>query len=349
MLNIVSLSAVRDKITWPWKVIKNLMKWLDLIWYPYVINYDLNSTKRLLIHDDIFTIKKLNSIWNETKVILWPNLYNMPKNVPKDSYINKYTYLFPSKRINKMWKYFWYKWNTAIWPAWIDTYYFTHSNQKKEYVLIYFKTRFKDELYKTETLLKNNDINYFIINYDDWYKEKDFIKLLIKTKYVIWIWRQETQWIALQEVLSCNIPILVWDINKVWDWYPIVENQKSSLTEEELNFSDWVTSAEYFDESCWIKIKEKEKLKENIEYMEKNYQNFKPRDYILNNLSLEKQARDFIELFNKHYWITFEEWLNEILFNNKKLRNNKLLNLIFKIYDSKTFNILIKLKNKILW
>jgi hypothetical protein len=35
--------------------------------------------------------------------------------------------------------------------------------------------------------------------------------------------------------------------------------------------------------------------------MEKNYKKFTPREYIINNLSLKKQAKDFIDLYDKHY------------------------------------------------
>ena len=349
MLNIISLSATRDKITWPWKVIKNLMKWLDLIWYPYVLNHDLNSTKRLLIHDDIYTINKINNINKNTKILLGPNLYNMPRNLPKNLNLDKFVYIFPSNWILNMWKYFWYKWKTVTWPVWIDTNKFTPSKEKKEIVLIYFKTRFPKELKLCEELLYEKNIKYNIINYDLWYKEENFINLLKKTKYVIWIWRQETQWIALQEILSMNIPILIWDIHRVWDWNPIEINQIKSLNDDELNYSKWVTSAEYFNESCWIKIKNWHNLNTWIDLMNKKLNNFTPRKFILENLSLEKQAKNFIYLYEKEFWLSYNSWFKEKLLNNKIYRNNFYYKLLFKIYDLKIISLLIKLKNKILW
>ncbi len=347
MLNIISLSANRDKITWPWKVIKNLMKWLDLIWYPYVLNHDLNSTKRLLIHDDFFAIKKLNTVKKETKIILWPNLYNMPRHIPNYINLNNYIYLFPSKWIEWMWKNFWYRWKTYVWPVWIDTNIFTSSTNKKNQVLLYIKMRKNKDIEFVKNKLKKKWIDFKIINY--WqYNEKNFKHILKKSKYVIWLWIPETQWIALQEILSTNTPILIWEISKLWDWNISNEKQDYLLNNEELNYSKWVTSAEYFDDTCWLKIKQKNELDWAIKYMEDHYKTFNPRKYILKNLSLEKQAKDFIELYNIHYWLTYKEWLNEKLLNNKKLRSNKLVNLLFKIYDSKIWKNIFKFINKIL-
>ena len=76
--------------------------------------------------------------------------------------------------------------------------------------------------------------------------------------------------------------------------------------------------------------------------MEKNYIQFQPRDYILKNLSYEKQARDFIALYERHFKLSYEDWLTETLQNHKKMRNNTLLNLAFKIYDSKIYRFIRK-------
>ncbi len=345
MLNIISLSATRDKVTWPGKVIKNLIKGLDVLWYPYVLNHDINATKRLLIHDDIFTMKLLGKVHPSTKVILWPNLYNMPRNIPKNIFANNHLYIYPSLWIQNMWKYFWYTWKSDVWPTGIDTDIFTPSQENKKYVLIYTKMRSDTDIQRIKKNLISQSIDFKIMRYGN-YTEEDFIRILRKCKYVIWLGIAETQWIALQEILSCDIPVLIWDISKIWDWQVAQSNQVNLLNKEELDYSKWVTSAEYFDHTCGLKIKSKQEIKSSICYMEKNYNSFSPRKYILKNLSLEKQARDFIKLFEKHYWLSYKSWLKEKLLNKKKLRNNKMLNIVFKIYDSNSYNFWKKIYKK---
>ena len=208
MLNIISLSAVRDKTTGPWKVVKNLIKWLERIGYPYVLNADLNATKRLWIHDDIFAMKHLKEVRADTKVIIGPNLYNMPRNIPENIIPNNTVYIMPSDWITNMWKTCWYSGKTDIWPAGIDTDSFTPSSKEKKYVTLYLKERSQSELDFVVNLLKEKNIAFKTIIY--WqYKEKEFKALLEETKYIIWLWKAETQWIALEEILSCNIPILI--------------------------------------------------------------------------------------------------------------------------------------------
>ncbi len=45
--------------------------------------------------------------------------------------------------------------------------------------------------------------------------------------------------------------------------------------------------------------------------MELSWKNFTPRKYILENLSLAKQARDFIDLYDTHYGLTFIDGMKE--------------------------------------
>jgi glycosyltransferase involved in cell wall biosynthesis len=108
----------------------------------------------------------------------------------------------------------------------IDTYTYVPPKKEKSSVLIYFKTRFPAELAYCEKLLQEKSIAYNIINYDTGYQESDFLSLLEISKYVIRIGRQETQGIALEEVLSMNVPILLRDVHTVGQWEPHTEYEK---------------------------------------------------------------------------------------------------------------------------
>ena len=61
---------------------------------------------------------------------------------------------------------------------------------------------------------------------------------------------------------------------------------------------------------------------------------FNPRDYVIENLSLQKQAVDFVKIYE--YWgLTIEDGYTEYLLNEKDYK------------ELTVFKILIKIKNRI--
>ena len=297
MLNIISLSALREKVTWPGKVVKNLMKWLDMIGYPFILNGSITLYPFLLIHDDMRKVYQLDILDNNIKVLLWPNLDFYPSHMDNklNGILYDKTFLVPSHWIKGMLQHFGYVGDLQVWPAGIDTHEFFKTNGDRHYILVYFKSRSQDELNKLLALLKRKHISYKVIIYGN-YTEEEFKNLLYNTKYVVWIWRQESQWIALQEILAMDIPIVVWDVKRVGDWVP-KGKEGAIFSQEELDFNTGVTSAEYFNDQCWIKVHEYSELIPAIDHMESKYQSFTPRQYIEKNLSLEKQAKAILSLF----------------------------------------------------
>lgn len=342
MLNIISLSVLRDKVTWPGKVVKNLIKGLDILWYPYVINKSFDTTSRLWIHDDVRAINRLGDIPENTKVIIGPNLYNLHA-IPKEPNFLDIPYIMPCSWIIDFWKTFGYSGKLISWPTWIDTDLFAPSEWEKTSVLVYIKKRFPEEKAFIFQLLATKSIPYSCIEYGS-YRESDFKVALQKAKYVIWVGCPETQWVALWEILSSNIPILLWDARVLWHWFPSNESDASLFTPEEKQFSP-VTSAPYFDESCGKRVFSEIEIPEAIDFMELSWKNFTPRKYILENLSLAKQARDFIDLYDTHYGLTFidgmKEWWRTTMM--KSYHYSWLWKCVFSIYDSKPFQKLFHL------
>lgn len=328
MLNIISLTAVRKKVTWPGKVVKNLMKWLDILGYPYLLNHDLNSTKRLWIHDDFFALKKLSLLKNETKLIIGPNLYALPRNIPQGISIEKYPHIMPATWVVDFWKHFWYHGILDSWPVWIDTEQFSPSWEEKTHVLIYFKQRKEEDLEQVQKILDTQKIQYTCIRYGS-YSESSFQIALRRAKYVIWIGCSESQGIAFSEILSCNIPILVWDTSSLGQSL----FQGASFIQEELDY-EGVTSAPYFDDSCGIRIFHASELSDSIEQMELLYSQFSPRAYVLKNLSLDGQAKKFLELYEKYFQLSFQDGFDEVISIQKLFRNNLLIEKLFDVYDS---------------
>lgn len=326
MINIISRSIVEGGINGPQKVVSNLIKGLDIIGYPYCLNKDLNATSQLWIHDDHKALKEASD--RKIKAIVGPNLYVLPRNIPDNIDFSNFTYLQPSKWAADVWSYYGFnKCEFEYWPAGIDTNEFSKRPKPTDgIVLIYFKQRYPEELDHVKMVLEKNKIKYDIISYG-YYNQKDYFKKLNDTKYIIWLGRQESQGIALEEALSMNVPILVWDVSSIGHWVPTKKEEKT-YTPEESSYPH-ATSAYYFDEKCGILTKEKEKIEVAIYKMEEKWKSFEPRNYVLENLSLEKQASDLIKIFYKHYGISYESGLNEKLSNNKNWINAKFY---YKIY-----------------
>jgi len=325
MLNIISRSILFKNVSGPKKVVENLIKGLDILGYPYVINKGLDSCQRLWIHDDTIALKKVAPLPPEIKVVAGPNLYNLPKNIPSDLDLKRVVYLQPSPWAKKFWEYFGFnKCVLDVWPTGIDTEKFKPFNEKKEFVLVYFKFRLESELKGAKKILEKRGLNYKIIEYGK-YKNMDYQNLLRKTRYIIWLGITESQGIALAEALSADIPILIWDVKYMGQ---SVSRIISNFTKEEKDYQN-TTSAPYFDDSCGVKIKEASELEKAVEYMEKNLNKFQPRKYILENLSLDKKAKDLIFLYEKHFGLKYKDGFNEKLLKRGDWLNNKFYYIIY--------------------
>ena len=296
MINIVSRSKIFSNVTGPSKVVENLIKGLEKLDYPYVVNKRLDYCKRLYIHDDRIALGKVAELSPEIRVLVGPNLYVAPRNIPAELDISKAVYLVPSEWNKRFWLHFGFnKCPMEAWPAGIDTDEFKPAGGNKEFILVYFKQRFDRELDILKKELEAKSLAYKILHYDKGYKEAEFKGLLEKSRYVIWLGREESQGIALEETLSAGVPILVCDVSSVG--HLIGGND---LSQAEKDFKD-TTSAEYFDDRCGIKIKDLGELPGAIERMESNF----------GELSLEGQARKLLGFYGKYFGLSYEAGFDE--------------------------------------
>ena len=84
MLNIISNEYFKSEkmVSGPIKVFKNLIKGLDLVEYPYVVNGDINACDKLWIYNDPMALKKIKKINKDVKILLGPSFVS-------DRYIGK--------------------------------------------------------------------------------------------------------------------------------------------------------------------------------------------------------------------------------------------------------------------
>ena len=206
--------------------------------------------------------------------------------------------LVPGEWMKKMWELY-YGDQVLAWPVGIDTDRWAPGqlDHKNIDILIYDKVRWEYERYKDKLIapiqscLERQGLKVAVIRYG-FYREETFYSLLNSSKAMVFLCEHETQGIAYQQALSCGVPILAWDRGGFW--------QDPSYFPEKVQFSS-VSSVPYWDERCGIKFKDFSEFPSQLEqFIDKlNRQLFSPRKYILENLTLEKCAQQFIKILKQ--------------------------------------------------
>ena len=156
----------------------------------------------------------------------------------------------------------------------------------REKVMIYFKHRDHIDLNDIEIFFKNKSIDYTIFSYDKQYNENEYIKFLQDTKYCIWIDAHESQGFALQEALACDVPLLVWNISSM--------NQEYGS-----HYSDVpATTVPYWDDRCGELFYNINDFETIYNTFIKKIETYKPRNFILENLSIEVCENKLIQQIN---------------------------------------------------
>jgi len=161
-------------------------------------------------------------------------------------------------------------------PFAVDTEKFKPVETEKNKVFIYFKSRKESELSLLGNFLKQQNIDYKIFDYRKKYKEEEYIEYLKKSKYGIWLGRHESQGFALQEALSMNVPLLVWDVTSM--------NQEEGYVYDDIP----ATVISYWNKSCGEYFFKADELKPKYEEFISKLDTYKPRQFILDNLSVRK-------------------------------------------------------------
>jgi len=311
MINIISTQANATKVSGPGKVFTNLVKGLDKIGYPYVVNRDLNATKRLWIHDDVAALSYMHR--SKAHKVLGPNLFVLPKEITPGIQFDGCLYLHPCEWAAKLWEHIGFDaCPIKSWPVGIDTDEFQPSgtSNARGRIMVYHKDRDTQELPLILDVLHRNKLPYWLVIYP-LYEENSYKELLSNTSFIIWHGRHESQGIALQEAMACDIPMLVWDAKSLFQDVGGRERFGASLWEFP------VTTVPFFDDSCGIKIGEPSELERAIQFMLEHLREFSPREFVLKHLSLEGQARALIDLW-EHWGLSFDQGLAESAGNNKK-------------------------------
>ena len=158
-------------------------------------------------------------------------------------------------------------------------------SNKREKVFIYFKRRRQDELSFVMHFLKNRQIEFEVFNYVARYDEKHYLDFLRHAKFGIVLGAHESQGFAVEEALSCDVPLLVWNVRSL--------NQEVGCNYANLP----ATTIGYWDGRCGEYFYEAKELEKTFELFMGKIQTYRPREFILEQLSVEPCAKRFMELF----------------------------------------------------
>jgi hypothetical protein len=206
------------------------------------------------------------------------------------------SYLLLSKWVKEFWQTYPICKNLSLhdFPFGVDTTRFCDNggnvpnvpNSLKGEVFVYFKRRNPTELYMVLQFLQRHNIPFKVFDYVKTYSEDDYIKCLQNAKYGIWIDAHESQGFALQEALSCNVPLLVWNIKSMKDEY--------GSSYDDL----FATTIPYWDERCGeVFYKSDDFITTFNRFLSGiDCNQYKPREFVLETLSIDVCEKHFMNL-----------------------------------------------------
>lgn len=183
------------------------------------------------------------------------------------------------------------------WPVGIDTDLWTPTpaDGKSVDVLLYDKVRWDYERYEPELIepirrqLEASGRTVEVIRYGH-YKEADYKAALARCRSMIFLCEHESQGIACQQALSSGVPVFAWDRGGPW--------QDPKYFPHKVKYEGGVSSVPYFDARCGMTFTDATSFVAGWSafWSHVSAGDFAPRDYVVENLTLEKGALHYYEI-----------------------------------------------------
>jgi hypothetical protein len=185
-----------------------------------------------------------------------------------------------------------------IWPVGIDTVAWQPGRQDGKTIdfLVYDKIHWDRPGYERDlvrpigALLERLGRTHATLRYGD-YEPGEYNSALARSRAVIFLSAHESQGIACEEAMAAGVPILAWDPGRCQD-------------PERFRWGDPdipTTSVPYFDERCGRRFVDFADFELNLPAFMDAMQAgaYTPRDYILENLTVEKCSRRFVDILRE--------------------------------------------------
>ncbi len=202
--------------------------------------------------------------------------------------------LVPGDWCAEMFKPYWP--DTQAWPVGIDTDLWAPAREqdKSVDVLLYDKVHWNRDRYASGLIepirayLRKEGHSVSEIRYGS-YQEEEYQAALARCRIMIFLCQNESQGIAYQQALSCGLPMMAWDPGGPW--------QDPGYFPHKVQYSP-VSSVPYWDARCGTKftdIATFEAAWPNF-WAQSQAQAFKPREFVLDELTLERRALEYYEI-----------------------------------------------------
>jgi glycosyltransferase involved in cell wall biosynthesis len=187
--------------------------------------------------------------------------------------------------------------NLAAWPVGIDVEEWRPKrpqDEKPDRVLLYDKVQWAHDRYEHVIInpirehLREQGIEIETLRYGHYFPE-DLKGALERCRAVVFLCEHETQGIAYQQMLASGVPIFAWDRGGYW--------QDPNFFPDRVRYGP-VSSVPYWDERCGLKFETADEFSNRFKTFWARLQSdeFTPRDYILENLTLKKGAQHYASI-----------------------------------------------------
>jgi len=275
----------------------NLMKGFDKLKVPYRFNDFRHIRKNQAELACIIGKPHLlfDRKWNNP-ILFGAGVYSHPAECPDifEKYPNMKAMLVPGEWMRAMFEPY-YKDKVITWPVGIDTDKWSPviKGAPAFDFLIYDKVRWEHDKFQQELIeplckiLDNHSLSYHFIKYGT-YKPDELVNKLSSSRAAIFLCEHETQGLAYQQMLATGTPVLAWDRGGFWQdpfYYPAVQYGP-------------VSSVPYWDPRCGIKFSDASQFELKLLEFMGNMSFYEPREYIMENLTLEKCAENYLKIYD---------------------------------------------------
>lgn len=184
----------------------------------------------------------------------------------------------------------------AVWPAGIDTRAWNPDGRPKDLdFLVYDKVQWDRDRRDADLIqpvlraLGRRGLTHAVLRYGA-YDEPAYRELLARSRAMIFLTEHESQGLACQECLSCDVPVLAWNQGHYLDpnrfgW---------GLTDAP------ATSVPYFDARCGEVFRAADEFEDRLDlFLDKvGRQAYGPRSFVLEHLTLEASATAFVRFLD---------------------------------------------------
>jgi hypothetical protein len=200
------------------------------------------------------------------------------------------TYLVPSEWVGAMFDEVWGP-RSARWFAGIDVEELPEGEASKKQTdfLVYDKIHWDRDRWDRELVgpalraleMRGLTVEYF--RYGSYVRE-DYIAALTRSRGLLFLSEHETQGIAYQEALACNVPVLAWD-SGFW---------ADPLAISLANHPVATSSIPYFSPACGEWFRDASELPAALDRFLTRRHTYQPRRFVENHLSLASSARTYL-------------------------------------------------------